>query len=744
MAKKILSLILSLTIAFCSLSVLNFDIGAEDDGELLSTLASLVKKFPAGKYWNHQGSKENNPDGVTDTPCKSHSGCSWTEGACSCNSFDRSIQCMGYAHKIAYEITGSSPRFTFTKSTTLSTSKLRVGDIIRFRGDRHSICVTGISGSQISFTDCNWGSNCIIRWGVMDISYIKNLDFTYVLHLEGNNRKNTNLTFYENPDKYISEEDKVPAAPPSAPAVSGEETWKMSGSNLNVRSTASVSGSKVGSIPANSEFKVTKKKVADGYLWGYVRYGSIKGWAALDYSEFKSGYYQKPDVNNAKDKYDTNKITFTWDEVEGIDYYLFKLYDTNKKALLEKKLTDNKYTVSLDKEGAYYVRVFTRSDKISSWKISGDLVGFSYETDDKVDEEPVVEAVTLSKSTLNIIKGKSYTLTATTKPEGMNGELVWSSTDKKVASVSGGKIKALDFGKAKIICTDKTGEIKAECQITVKPADVTGAKQDLPATELKSITFKWNKVASADGYIIHRYNAAEKKYEKLATVKKTSYTDTNLSGGKNYYYLIRAVADSESGDITGASVKIKCSTRPEKVTGLKQSASATGSFTLSWKKVKNASCYVVYKYDSSKKKYVLIDTVTKESCVVKTNPGEKAYYRVYAHTTTDWGNIKSAAASDKVYTIAGPAKPSLTLKSNSKSTATLKWSSVKGATHYYVYRNTSSGLKKIATLKSGTTSYTDKSLKRGSKQTYSVRAVTVKNGVTGYGSYSTKKTVTVR
>ncbi len=743
MAKKILSLILSLTIAFCSLSVLNFDIGAEDDGELLSTLASLVKKFPAGKYWNHQGSKENNPDGVTDTPCKSHSGCSWTEGACSCNSFDRSIQCMGYAHKIAYEITGASPRFTFTKSTTLSTSKLRVGDIIRFRGDRHSICVTGISGSQISFTDCNWGSNCIIRWGVMDISYIKNLNFTYVLHLEGNNRKNTNLTFYENPDKYISEEDKVPAAPPTVPAVSGEETWKMSDSNLNVRSTASVSGTKVGSIPANSEFNVTKKKVADGYLWGYVKYGSIKGWAALNYSEYKSGYYQKPDVNNAAGEYDTDKITFTWDKVEGIDYYLFKLYDSNKKALLQKKLTDSKYTVELEGEGDYYVRVFTRSDKASSWKISGKLVGFSYKKAETDGGEDKVDNITLSKSSLSIIKGKSYTLTAKTEPEGMEDKLLWSSSDEGVVTVENGKLKAVDCGKAKIICTDQTGEVSSECSITVKPGNITGARQYLSVTELGSITFKWDKVSSADGYIIHRYNATEKKYEKLGRVEKNSYTDTTVSSGKNYYYLIRAVADTDSGEITGSSVKIKCSTRPEKVTGLKQSSSATGTFTISWKKVKNAASYVIYKYDSSKKKYIKAYTVDTNECVIKTTPGEKAYYKVYAHTKTDWGEIKSAA-SDKVYTIAGPAKPSLTLKSSSKGTATLSWGKVSGATHYYIYRNTSSGFKKIATVKSGTTSYTDKALKRGSKQTYRIRAVTVKNGVTGYGSYSSKKSVTVR
>ena len=83
--------------------------------ETMVQLAALVRKYPEGKYWNHMGSSQNSPETVTNTPCSSHRGCSWVEGSCSCNSFDRSIQCMGYAHKIAYDITGESPRNKFTK-----------------------------------------------------------------------------------------------------------------------------------------------------------------------------------------------------------------------------------------------------------------------------------------------------------------------------------------------------------------------------------------------------------------------------------------------------------------------------------------------------------------------------------------------------------------------------------------------------------------------------------------------------
>ena len=189
MFKKLLCLLLALLILTPAMSAGNISEAADDT---MSTLASLVEKFPDGKYWNNVDKGKNNPDGVTSKPCASHRGCAWNK-ACDCNNFDNAIQCMGYAHKIAYEITGVMPRNNFVKVNTLKASSLRVGDIIRYRWDGHSLCVTGVSGNKISFTDCNWVGRCQIRWGVMDISDIQG--FNYVYRLEGNNRKNSDLDF---------------------------------------------------------------------------------------------------------------------------------------------------------------------------------------------------------------------------------------------------------------------------------------------------------------------------------------------------------------------------------------------------------------------------------------------------------------------------------------------------------------------------------------------------------------------
>lgn len=161
---KILSVILSLImIAGLLFTILNFGT-AKVSAASNVTLADLQAKFPAGKYWNHAGSSTNNPDGYTSTPCTHHGNCSkyGYNGWCGCNSFGSSIQCFGFANKLAYDAYGS----LYTSWSTTSLSNLKAGDVIRYKNNGHSIFVTGVSGDTITYGDCNSDGHCKIRWGV--------------------------------------------------------------------------------------------------------------------------------------------------------------------------------------------------------------------------------------------------------------------------------------------------------------------------------------------------------------------------------------------------------------------------------------------------------------------------------------------------------------------------------------------------------------------------------------------------
>ena len=143
-------------------------------GSLFATLAVLKEKFPDGKYWNHVGMKNNNPDGYTNERCSSHSPKE------TCNDFKDpktgvwlASQCMGFAAKCGYDAT----RKVYTEWTKYSDTYLNIlkpGDIITYyttddHNDNatHSIYVTGVSGDTVTYGHCNgYGAKyyCIIKW----------------------------------------------------------------------------------------------------------------------------------------------------------------------------------------------------------------------------------------------------------------------------------------------------------------------------------------------------------------------------------------------------------------------------------------------------------------------------------------------------------------------------------------------------------------------------------------------------
>ncbi|MEE1321926.1 MAG: Ig-like domain-containing protein [Acutalibacteraceae bacterium] len=720
MLKRFTLFILSVVIAFNTIAPA-FTVSAADS--TINTLISLVKKFPQGKYWNHMGSDKNAPDKVTDTPCKSHKGCSWKENECSCNSYDKAIQCMGYAYKIAYEITGASAR-TFEKSTTLKSSSLRVGDVIRFNNDGHSICVTGIDGNEISYTDCNWDYKCGIRWGVTDISYIKSKGFTYVLHLKGNNRKNTDLDFYKNikPEEEPDEQQE------------DYELWQMNGEgNLNIRKTASVSASIKGKIPAGAKYKVYSKKSSADYLWGKVDYNGVEGWAALNYSEYVRNNYDKPEFIDVQQKYLSHEITLQWKAVSGAEKYKLEIFDENGKTVEKYETENTKYTFTLADDGVFSASVTALNGFCESWENESEAVEFTV----KQRPEGSVMKIELSHKEKALLKGKSFNLTAKALPDDATDKtLVFKSGDESVATVTeDGVVTAADCGITVISCETPDGEITSQCLVTVTPDKVKNPGQSTSKTTTGSIRLNWDKLDGADGYYVKRYDSSKKEYIVLSTVQSNSYTDKTVKAGKYYYYKVCAYVKRSADIITGEEVKVKLYSDPSGVKGLKQSASSSGTVTLKWSKVAGATGYVVYKYDSKSKEYVKYKTTSKTSIKLSQKVNSSVKYRVRAVTETKWGNLYGSASSTVTATT-GPKKVTAKLMNAGTGKVKISWNKVSSATHYQIYRLQSGEYKKIATVKSKYTAFTNTSLKRKTTYKYKVRAIKVKDKKTYYGSFS--------
>lgn len=101
-----------------------------------------------------------------------------------------------------------------------------------------------------------------------------------------------------------------------------------------------------------------------------------------------------------------------------------------------------------------------------------------------------IKKITLNRSTLTITKRKKGALSATisysTTNNSNNESVVWTSKDTSIATVSqDGIIKAVNSGKTYIICSSKSGAVKARCKIVVRKPYNTIKKIKLDKTEIR-------------------------------------------------------------------------------------------------------------------------------------------------------------------------------------------------------------------------------------------------------------------
>lgn len=179
-----------------------------------------------------------------------------------------------------------------------------------------------------------------------------------------------------------------------------------------------------------------------------------------------------------------------------------------------------------------------------------------------------------------------------------------------------------------------------------------------------------------------------------------------------------------------------------RVTALKSSHNKTTSLRLSWNKVSGASSYELYRYNSSKKQYEKIRTLSASSTSYtdkKLKSGTSYTYRIRVKKID--GGISYYGDYTALKTACAPGKVSaLKARKVSKSKIGLNWKKVKGASGYAVYMKTGNGTyKKVKTITRGSTvKYTKTKLKKGKKYSFKIRAYK-KADKTIYGSYSSAK-----
>lgn len=172
---------------------------------------------------------------------------------------------------------------------------------------------------------------------------------------------------------------------------------------------------------------------------------------------------------------------------------------------------------------------------------------------------------------------------------------------------------------------------------------VTGLKA--LATSYDTLTIKWNKLSSADGYKLYRSETKSGTYTELLNTEKTSVKDIVHQVGKVYYYKVQPYCNINGKTVLGNySAVVSANTKPDAPVINAVKAGKT-SVTVSWNKIDGAEGYRIYRATSKKGEYSSVKTINDGEIFSFTNSKLKKnttyYYKVKAYMNYASKNIYS-------------------------------------------------------------------------------------------------------
>ncbi|MGN0482668.1 MAG: S8 family serine peptidase [Lachnospiraceae bacterium] len=179
---------------------------------------------------------------------------------------------------------------------------------------------------------------------------------------------------------------------------------------------------------------------------------------------------------------------------------------------------------------------------------------------------------------------------------------------------------------------------------------------------------------------------------------------------------------------------------PLATTTAKLKKEKTGTLSLSWKKVKNADGYLVYRGTAKNGTYKKIAKTKKLTYTDTSNLtyGKKYYYRVRPYkisgTKTTYGDYSSAVCA----TCTILRKPEVYWSSVDKTHLFFCWNRISGAKGYELYRSSkiNGTYKRVRVLKNAKIVNSTEKVKSDTLYYYKLRAVTTENGQTKKSQFS--------
>ena len=255
-----------------------------------------------------------------------------------------------------------------------------------------------------------------------------------------------------------------------------------------------------------------------------------------------------------------------------------------------------------------------------------------------------------------------------------------------------------------------------------KPATYKPATPKVSTTnENGGVNVFWNEVKGAVKYVVYRRTAGSKTWVNIGSTTGTLLLDKNVVSGQYYCYSVRAYdAQGTYSNFVSANTQTRkfmatpnLTTIYNHVNGLAIKWNAVAGATNGYRVYRRGAGSTCWTYLGTTKNIYFIDNS------VKYRSGEYFRYTVIAD-----GGYHSKFDSTGLY-LKRLANPTLLSATSTSTGITVKWDAVMGTTGYYVYRKTakSSWTRIAAVGGTSTTTFLDKTAKKGTTYTYTVKAV---------------------
>jgi fibronectin type 3 domain-containing protein len=237
------------------------------------------------------------------------------------------------------------------------------------------------------------------------------------------------------------------------------------------------------------------------------------------------------------------------------------------------------------------------------------------------------------------------------------------------------------------------------------------------------VALNWTASSGATGYYVKRSTTTGGPYTQIATQAMTTDTDTGLTNGTKYFYVVAAYnsagPSANSAEVNATPVL----PRPVAPMGL-AAIPGNAQVSLSWTASASASSYHVKRSTTSGAETQISAPASTNYTDTGLTNGTKYFYMVSAVNSGGESSNSSEVSATPVAPLSAPATPTGLQTTGGNALVTLSWNASAGAATYNVKRSTTNGGPYNTAVASPTaTNYTDTTVTNGTTYYYVVSAV---------------------